>query len=146
MSPSDVLISTYLSVVEVIVSVVSFVELSVESVAFCAPDSDVVPEPQALRATLSANAENMAVARAVSSTSQANRIHPAARTNNFFNMLLYCSLSDDALGKEALVHASEVVVRSRKFLGMLGVVASVNVFYKVAQICALAVVVNGCGH
>ena len=123
MSPSDVLISTYLSVVEVIVFVVSFVELSVESVAFCAPDSDVVPEPQALRATLSANIEN-----------------------NFFNMLLYCSLSDDALGKEALVHASEVVVRSRKFLGMLGIVASVDVFYKVAQICALAVVVNGCGH
>ena len=123
MSPSDVLISTYLSVVEVIVSVVSFVELSVESVAFCAPDSDVVPEPQALRATLSANIEN-----------------------NFFNMLLYCSLSDDALGEEALVHASEVVVSSRKFLGMLGVVASVDVFYKVAQICALAVVVNGCGH
>ena len=123
MSPSDVLISTYLSVVEVIVSVVSFAELSVESVAFCAPDSDAVPEPQALRATLSANIEN-----------------------NFFNMLLYCSLSDDALGKEALVHASEVVVRSRKFLGMLGVVASVDVFYKVAQICTLAVVVNGCGH
>ena len=123
MSPSDVLISTYLSVVEVIVSVVSFAELSVESVAFCAPDSDVVPEPQALRATLSANIEN-----------------------NFFNMLLYCSLSDDALGEEALVHASEVVVSGRKFLGMLGVVASVDVFYKVAQICALAVVVNGCGH
>ena len=31
---------------------------------------------------------NMVVARAVSSTSQANRMHPAARTNNFFRTLL----------------------------------------------------------